>query len=297
MSANGWGMALSIAGMAEGDIANLFGTRAATLAEIDATKKAFGDIRGANTQTQGYLTSGLQQGTQGATTGYNAATAAQQPYAQTGGSALGDLYSGLQSGRFMDQSQFVAPTAADMAQSDPGYAFRQQQGQQAIGNATSAAGSQLSGATQQALSEFNQNYASNEYANVYNRALGAFTTNKNYNVQQLQNQAQGLYGLAGIGQNAATNLGGYGMKYGNTLSNLAYGIGTQQAQYSNQYGNDLANLNIMLGNVKAGGDLGAAAALNKQGQNLQSIGGGMMGSGGSSGGGGGILSSLGASKS
>lgn len=68
---------------------------------------------------------------------------------------------------------FTAPTAADMA-NDPGYQFRMDQGNQALQRSAAAQGNLLSGGTLKALDRYNQDYASGEFGNVYNRALQNF---------------------------------------------------------------------------------------------------------------------------
>jgi hypothetical protein len=69
---------------------------------------------------------------------------------------------------------FTAPTAAT-EQNDPGYQFRMDQGNQALNRRAAANGSLLSGGTLKALARYNQDYASNEFQNVYNRAQGDFS--------------------------------------------------------------------------------------------------------------------------
>lgn len=75
---------------------------------------------------------------------------------------------------------FNAPTAAD-ALNDPGYQFRVQQGDQGL-QAWAAANGTLNGSgTAKALEDYNQNDASQEYANIWNRdwtqQTGTYQTN------------------------------------------------------------------------------------------------------------------------
>jgi hypothetical protein len=72
---------------------------------------------------------------------------------------------------------FKAPTVEE-ALNDPGYKFRLQQGQQALENAASAKGVLNDSGTAKALIDYGQNAASQEYANVWNRAMGAYTTGR-----------------------------------------------------------------------------------------------------------------------
>lgn len=132
-----------------------------------------------------------------------------QPWLQAGQGALGKL---------TNLQPFQAPTGAT-EQNDPGYQFRLQQGQQALDNSAAAKGSLLSGNTLEAQQQYGQNYASNEYGNVYNRAFGQY--------QQNYNQ---LAGLAGTGQTAATNLGQQGQQAAQNMGNISMTSGAQQGQ-------------------------------------------------------------------
>lgn len=148
--------------------------------------------------------------------------------------------------------QFQAPTDVT-EQNDPGYQFRLQQGQKALENSAAARGGLLSGGTGKALQQFGQDYASNEYGNVYNRALGQFQ--QRYNIFQ-NNQANlfnRLSALAGGGQVAA--------------SNLASG----QLQSANQIGNTYANMGQDLMNYGAARGSGYAATGNAIGGALNNV--------------------------
>lgn len=65
--------------------------------------------------------------------------------------------------------QFQAPTAAAMA-NEPGFQFRLDQGRKALEQSAAAKGTLRSGGTLQNVLNYGQNFASNEYSNVYNRA-------------------------------------------------------------------------------------------------------------------------------
>lgn len=114
-------------------------------------------------------------------------------------------------------------------QADPGYQFRLDQGQQGIQNTAAARGSLMSGATLKALDRFNQDTASNEYGNAYQR----FTNDQS-------NQFNRLSALAGMGQNAAAQTGSMGTQVGNSIAQNTMGAG----------------------NALAGGTVGGANAIN-----------------------------------
>jgi hypothetical protein len=61
---------------------------------------------------------------------------------------------------------------------DPGYQFRTQQGQTALQNAAAARGTLNDSGTLKALIDYGQGAASQEYQQVWNRDLGAYTTNR-----------------------------------------------------------------------------------------------------------------------
>ena len=84
---------------------------------------------------------------------------------------------------------FQAPTAADET-NDPGYNERLAQGQQALQQSAAAQGTLLTTGTQKALERYGQDYASNEYQNVYNRALGQYQQDYQQYLNQYQQSGQ-----------------------------------------------------------------------------------------------------------
>src|SRR3990167_4342200 len=67
-------------------------------------------------------------------------------------------------------------SAADLLE-DPGYGFRQSEGERAINRAANAMGTRFSGATLKDLSRFSSELASQEYGRAYDRAEGTFGRN------------------------------------------------------------------------------------------------------------------------
>lgn len=125
--------------------------------------------------------------------------------------------------------QFQAPTGAT-EQNDPGYQFRLDQGMKALQNSAAAKGGLLGGNTGTALQRYGQDYASNEYGNVYNRALGEYQQRYNIYNQNQSNQYNRLAGLSGVGQTAAGQLGQEGQAAANNISNTMLTSGAQQGQ-------------------------------------------------------------------
>jgi hypothetical protein len=122
-------------------------------------------------------------------------------------------------------------------QTDPSYAWRMQQGVRAQDQSAAAKGTLLSGAQQQALNDYGQNQASQEYQNWYNR----FADQRQYELAQ--NQAN----MAG---NAAVN---------------AQNFGQQQTLYgnqTNQWNNALSQLNALYsgGNSSSQALMGASTS-------------------------------------
>lgn len=126
---------------------------------------------------------------------FNRARADNMPWMQAGKGGLNALMTlyGLQSDGNGGYSRNSDPSAAlAMLQQDPSYKFRLQQGQSALENSAAARGGMLSGNALRALSDYGQNTASMEYANVANR----------------------LAGLSGVGQGTAQYIGNAGMNTG-----------------------------------------------------------------------------------
>lgn len=116
----------------------------------------------------------------------------EKPYLDAGTNALAALQRGFSPADF---------------QHSPGYNFQRQEGLDAIRNNASATGGVNSGNTLKALTRYGQGVANQDYWNAYN----AFTSNN-------QN-------LAGAGQNAAANLGGFGTQAAGNVANNIIGAG------------------------------------------------------------------------
>lgn len=144
-------------------------------------------------------------------------------------------------------------------QKDPGYEFRLGEGEKALNRAAAAKGRYDSGATLKALNQYNQNFASNEFGNAFNRD----TTNKT----NLYNR---LAGLSGTGQTAANQIGSLGSNYANQVGGLAMnaadaqgnammtGANARASSYAG-IGNSLGGLGSSLGkigNLFSGGNSG-----------------------------------------
>jgi len=171
-----------------------------------------------------------------------------------------------------ERGAFVAPTAAEAA-ADPGYQFALAQGQGALGNRFAASG--LRGAGQaQALSDYNQQAAAQQYQNVYGRRFGEYQDafQQALATAQANNAAQAqAYGLtnqfsqaaaqfneaqrAAAAQNYAQNLLGVeSARAGNAVN--VFNANTQAALGQGQLGLGYYNADITrqlgLGNIGLG---------------------------------------------
>lgn len=207
------------------------------------------------------------------------------------GALTGSFGSGLSGGDFQGgggasaptggyYGQFVAPTDVTM-QNDPGYRFRLDEQRKGITNSQFGKGMGLTGGALRSLAQYQGDLASQEYGNVFNRALQGDTFNRDTafgnqdralnsfvasSNASLGQQQAGLnaylanrdtfwgdndrlfgrnFSLASLGQNAATGYGNNLGQYGANGGNL----------YTNQ-GNSNAASTIAQGNALSGGIYG-----------------------------------------
>jgi len=193
----------------------------------------------------------LEQGRAGEATArefYGQGVGFQQPYMTAGAGAtnqLAQLY-----GPGGDYTKM--PTIAQI-EMDPSYAWRTQQGQQALLNATRAGvgGANVgSGAAGKAFINYGQNAASQEYSNAYARFM-----------ENRLRATQGLQNLAGTGAGAAgtaTNLAG---SVGNALSGNQFNLGSNLGQAATTAGSNLGTMASNAGATTASAYTGAIPQL------------------------------------
>jgi hypothetical protein len=136
-----------------------------------------------------------------------------EPFYQAGVNALPAYTQGVMPG-----GNLVRPFAESDFKADPGYGFRIKEGMQALDRTAAARGGLLSGATLKGAERFNQDLASNEYSNAYNRYIGNQATQRN-----------ALAGLTGFGPTAATTMGQAGNTYATNAGNIGMGTATTMA--------------------------------------------------------------------
>jgi hypothetical protein len=103
-------------------------------------------------------------------------------------------------------------------EADPGYAFRQSEGEKGFMRGASASGGLGSGRFLKDMSRFNQGLASQEYGNAFNR----FQTNRSNKLNPLQS-------LAGVGQTATNQVAGAAGEYGRGAGETIQGAGNARA--------------------------------------------------------------------
>lgn len=124
-------------------------------------------------------------------------------------------------------------------QSDPGYQFRMDQGQQALERSAAARGGLMSGSALKDTAKFSQGLASQDYQAAFDR----FKSNQASKINPLQS-------ISGAGQTASNALGQAGQ-------NMANSAGQALGSYGTQAGNTLTGM----GNARASGYVGSANAL------------------------------------
>jgi hypothetical protein len=152
----------------------------------------------------------------------------------------GGATQGLTDATGLGMGSLLRPFGTDDFEADPGYAFRQSEGNKMVERSAAARGGLLSGSAIKAGQRFGQDLASQEYQNAYNR----FQSNQS-------NQFNRLASLAGVGQTANNALQQAGSGYANAVT------GISQANAANQ-GNAL----MAAGKARASGYAGIGNALS-----------------------------------
>ncbi len=124
-------------------------------------------------------------------------------------------------------TQTFAPPTGVSDSNDPGYSARLAAGTSALQNSAAAKGTLLTTGTSKDLTQFGQDYASNEYGNVYNRALTTYNTNYQGFLNDYQQQLQKFQQDYGVYQGGFSNA--LATQQSNTNQNL-------QGAYLNLFG-------------------------------------------------------------
>lgn len=231
---SGLALGLGIAAAAGTVASTAIGAHAAGQAAHAQTQAAQNAIDNYNSQEGKALDYNKQQLSQ--------TEASFNPYTQAGTDALSGLRQDFSNGTFAPWTQqFSSPTTVD-EQNDPGYQFRLQQGQQALERSAAARGGLLTGGTAKAEQAYGQDYASNEYGNVYNRALTNYQTNYSTFRNNQNDTYNRLMGLVGTGESAT-----------NALGNFRQNAAGLNANISNNFSQDIGNAYLNKGAAQASG--------------------------------------------
>lgn len=144
-----------------------------------------------------------------------------QPWMDAGQNALGNL-----------------SNAQTAFQASPDYAFRRSEGERGIGGSFAARGGAFSGNALKALSEYNSNLASGEFGNWWNRQAGVAGVGQNSASQAGQQGINSANALGQFGANAAGNIGNSLMAAGDAR---ASGVMGQANSLSNSLNSGLNN--------------------------------------------------------
>ncbi|WP_233854122.1 hypothetical protein [Paraburkholderia sp. HD33-4] len=170
---------------------------------------------------------------------FNTINGQEQPFIGIGNGAAGALNNllgltngagpgGLPNGylnQTMGQFSFDPSTMAN----SPAYQFAQSQGLQQVQNAAAPAVGALSGAALKDLTSFATGTAEQYYNNYYNMAQNQYETNLNSLQSQQNNIFSRLSGIAGLGQNAASQVGTAGTQLGTGMAQATAGAAASQA--------------------------------------------------------------------
>lgn len=162
------------------------------------------------------------------------------PWRQTGASALE---------RLAREYGLNGNSAGSGFVEDPGYRFRLAEGQQALDRAAAARGMFNSGAQVRALGELNQNMASSEYGNYWNRLAGLAGVGQaatNSGIQAGQASTQNIINAYGNAGNARAS------SYANTGSAINSGINNVLSAYLYQRGGGFGGASNMGGPYNGG---------------------------------------------
>lgn len=155
-----------------------------------------------------------------------------QPWRDAGQTALGQMSKGMVDGGDFNRDFTLAEFTKD-----PGYDFRQQQGQRGLEASAAARGGVLSGAALKGIDRYNQDYASGEYQNAYNR----FNNDRTQRFNRLAS-------LAGVGQTATRDVAQQGAQVASNVAQNQIGAGNAQASSYVGQGNAVSGAAQTLGN-------------------------------------------------
>lgn len=177
----------------------------ATIYSANKSSNAASDA--ASAQRQSVLDSNQLQQDQ-----FNQSAEFQRPWRDAGANALGQIQNRLTA------QEWSQPFGMSQFQADPGYQFRMNEGQKALDRRQLAGGRFFSAGGMKDLSRWNQDAASQEYGNAFNR----FQTDRS-------NRLNPLMQLAGVGQTSSAQTGQNAMALGQSMGNNLVNTGDATA--------------------------------------------------------------------
>lgn len=220
---------LPVAAQVVGGLLNRSAAGSATNALTSGVNDAMSTVKSGVANAETALTAGKDAASGTLKDLYGEQKSMLQPFVDTGTSSLDQI------------KKFVTPgDSLDALYQDPGFQFRLKQGQRAIDAAANAGGTRWSGATLKQIASFNQDQASQELNNSFNR----------------------LMQVEGIGQQATNTEVGAASQYGANLANLESGYGKNVADLETGLGQSLAGLQTDLASAKAAGDVAKANSIS-----------------------------------
>ena len=167
--------------------------------------------------------------------------ALQEPFRQgglTGQNRIMELLGIGGNAQAGDYGRYGRDFAMSDFEADPGYAFRLAEGNKALERSAASRGMVLSGSMFKGAQRYNQDMASQEYQNDFNR----YQTNRS-------NQLNPLAGLMGAGQSATNQIVGEAGQLGRALGENELGAGNARASgyigSANAYTNAINQANQM----------------------------------------------------
>lgn len=126
---------------------------------------------------------------------------------------------------------FTAPQGQDVL-NDPGFQFRMDQGRKALEASAAGKGILRSGGTLKDLMSYGQNFASQEYGNVFDRALREYDTNRHNAFDTWNSGYQGRKDQYGFGADRANAMNAF------NTTNAQFGFNANQRQAEKQFDDD-----------------------------------------------------------
>ncbi len=177
-------------------------TKAVRQDQLDAATRAGGRVVDAANLAKTDVNSAANQAAFNVTDAATGANKLLDPYASAGSQASGTLQAGLVPGGDFNKT----PTLQDL-QMDPGYAFREQQGELALQRTAAARGQVQGGGFAKELQGFGQANASQEYQNAFQRFQQS-TQNRFGNLNTVANRGIAAADTEGANMTGAARYGG-----------------------------------------------------------------------------------------